>query len=137
MDLAVKGYIKIEETDSKVLLFTHRDYTFHSLKDPGSWNSGDLEAHERVMLNHLFAGGATEIRMSELRNHFYVAIPTIKEDVLSELKGKGMYSVDPDSAHGYVVVGVLLTAAPFVILSCERGSARQLLHSRLIDGPEK
>jgi uncharacterized membrane protein len=116
VDLAVKGYIKIEETDSKVLLFTHRDYTFHSLKDPGSWNSGALEAHERVMLNHLFAGGVTQIRMSELRNHFFVAIPTIKEDILAELKGKGMYSVDPDSAHGYVVVGVLLTAAPFVIL---------------------
>jgi len=116
VDLAVKGYIKIEETDSKVLLFTHRDYTFHSLKDPGSWNSGDLEAHERVMLNHLFAGGATEIRMSELRNHFYVAIPTMKEDVLAELRGKGMYSVDPNSAHMYVVQGVVFTAAPFVIL---------------------
>ncbi len=115
VDLAVKGYIKIEETDSKVLLFTHRDYTFHSLKDPGSWNAGDLQAHERVMLNHLFAGGATAIRMSELRNHFYVAIPTIKEDVIAQLKGKGMYSVDPNSAHGYVALGVLFTAAPFVI----------------------
>ena len=115
VDLAVKGYIKIEETDSKVLLFTHRDYTFHSLKDPSTWTSGDLQAHERVMLNHLFAGGATQIRMSELRNHFYTAIPTIKEDVLAALKGKGMYSVDPDSAHAYVVVGVLITAAPFVL----------------------
>ncbi len=115
VDLAVKGYIKIEETDSKVLLFTHRDYTFHSLKEPGSWSSGSLEAHERVMLNHLFAGGATEIRMSELRNRFYTAIPTMKEDILAELKGKGMYSVDPDSAHAYVALGVLLTAIPFVI----------------------
>ncbi len=34
VDLAVKGYLKIEETESKVLLFTHRDYTFHSLKPP-------------------------------------------------------------------------------------------------------
>ena len=37
VDLAVKGYVKIEETESKVLLFTHRDYIFHSLKDPGTW----------------------------------------------------------------------------------------------------
>jgi uncharacterized membrane protein len=115
VDLAVKGYIKIEETDSKVVFFTHRDYTFHSLKDPGSWSSGSLQAHERVMLNHMFPAGVTEIRLSELRNQFYVAIPTIKEDILAELKGKGMYSVDPDSAHMYVFVGVLLTAAPFVI----------------------
>jgi uncharacterized membrane protein len=120
VDLAVKGYIKIEETDSKVLMFTHRDYTLHSLKDPGNWNSDSLQAHERVMLRHLFADGATQIRLSELRNHFYVAIPTIKEDVLAQLRGKGMYSVDPDSAHAYVGLGVLLTAVPFVIL--------QLLH---------
>ncbi len=116
VDLAVKGYIKIEETDSKGVFFSHRDYIFHSLKDPGTWSSSALEAHERVMLNHLFAGGNTQIRMSELRNQFYVAIPTIKEDILAELKSKGMYSVDPDSAHGYVFLGVLFTAAPFIIV---------------------
>ncbi len=66
------------------------------------------------MLNHLFANGATQIQMSELRNQFYVAIPTIKEDILAELKSKGMYSVDPDSAHAYVFAGMLLTAIPFV-----------------------
>jgi uncharacterized membrane protein YgcG len=114
VDLAVKGNIKIEETESKTFVFSHRDYTFHSLKDPGSWSSGSLEAHERVMLKHLFAGGATQIRLSELRNQFYVAIPTIKEDILAELKGKGMYSVDPDSAHAYVLAGVLFTALPLV-----------------------
>ena len=115
VDLAVKGYIKIEETESKTFLFSHRDYTFHSLKDPGTWTPDVLEAHERVMLNHLFRNGVTQVRMSELRNHFYTAIPTIKEDILAELKRKGMYSVDPDSAHAYVLVGVLFTAIPFVI----------------------
>jgi uncharacterized membrane protein len=114
VDLAVKGYLKIEEVESKMLVFSHRDYIFHSLKPQGSWDS--LQAHERVMLNHLFAGGRDQIRMSELRNQFYVAIPTIKEDILAELKGKGMYSVDPDSAHAYVFIGVILTALPFVLV---------------------
>ncbi len=114
VDLAVKGFVKIEETESKTFMFSHRDYIFHSLKEVGSWSSSSLEAHERVMLNHLFAGGATQIRLSELRNQFYVAIPTIKEDILAELKGKGMYSVDPDSAHAYVLAGVLFTALPFI-----------------------
>ncbi len=113
VDLAVKGYLKIEETESKVLLFSHRDYTFHSLKPPGTWSS--LAAHERVMLKHMFGGDATEVRLSDLKNQFYVAIPTMKSDILAELKGKGMYSVDPESAHGYVLVGVVLTAAPFVL----------------------
>ena len=113
VDLAVRGYLKIEETESKVLVFSHRDYTFHLLKPQTT--SDQLEAHERLMLNHMFEGGATQIRLSELRNHFYVAIPTIKEDILAELKGKGMYTVDPDSAHAYVLAGVVLTALPFVI----------------------
>jgi uncharacterized membrane protein len=115
VDLAVKGYLKIEETDSKAVFFSHRDYTFHSLKDPATWTSDALEAHERVMLNHMFAGGATQVSLSDLRNQFYVAIPTIKEDILAELKSKGMYTVDPDSAHAYVLAGVFLTALPFII----------------------
>jgi uncharacterized membrane protein len=114
VDLAVKGYIKIEETESKALLFSHRDYTFHSLKpaDSWSWAASGLEAHERLMLNHMFPAGATQIRLSDLRNQFYVAIPTIKEDILTELKSKGMYSVDPDTANAYTVIGVLITVIP-------------------------
>jgi len=114
VDLAVKGYLKIEETESKALLFSHRDYTFHSLKTEADWKA--LAAHEQVMLNHLFPAGETQIRLSELRNKFYSAIPTIKSDILAELKSKGMYTVDPDSAHTYVVAGVVLTALPFAIL---------------------
>jgi uncharacterized membrane protein len=114
VDLAVKGYLKIEETESKALLFSHRDYTFHSLKPESEWNA--LEAHERAMLNNMFAGGTTQVQLSELRNKFYVAIPTIKSNILAELKTKGMYTVDPDSAHFYVLVGVVLTALPFVFL---------------------
>ena len=125
VDLAVKGYLKIEETESKTLVFSHRDYTFHSLQPPGSWSS--LAAHERVMLKHMFPADATQIRLSDLRNQFYVAIPTIKEDILAELRGKGMYSVDPDSAHAYVLVGVILTLLPFGIA--------QLLGVDMLDSP--
>jgi uncharacterized membrane protein len=113
VDLAVRGYLKIEETESKALVFSHRDYVFHSLKEPGGWSS--LEAHERVTLKHMFPGDSTQIRLSDLRNQFYVAIPSIKEDILAELKSKGMYTVDPDSAHAYVLAGVVFTALPFVI----------------------
>jgi uncharacterized membrane protein len=153
VDLAVKGYIKIEETESKVLLFSHRDYTFHLLKPPETWSA--LQPHERVMLNHMFSSGTgvmpalqdlvagarlsqrnvtavasqaaglmesvtpgeatQQVRLSDLKNQFYLAIPTMKSDILAELKSKGMYSVDPDSAHVYVLAGVVITALPFVI----------------------
>src|ERR1039458_3138596 len=67
------------------------------------------------MLNHMFPGDATQVRLSDLKNQFYVAIPTMKNDILAELKSKGMYSVDPESAHAYVLAGILFTAAPFVL----------------------
>jgi len=113
VDLAVKGYLKIEEKESRVLLFSHRDYLFHLLQPQSQW--GSLEPHERVMLNHMFNGSVTDVHLSDLKNQFYVAIPTMKNNILAELKGKGMYSVDPESAHAYVAAGVLFTAAPFIL----------------------
>ena len=32
VDLAVRGYLKIEETDDKGLVFHHKDYIFHLLQ---------------------------------------------------------------------------------------------------------
>ena len=113
VDLAVKGYLKIEEKDSKVLFFSHRDYIFHLLKPQSEWPS--LASHERVMLSHMFHDSVTDIHLSGLKNQFYVAIPTMKTNILAELKSKGMYSVDPDSAHAYVLAGMLFTAAPFIL----------------------
>ena len=36
VDLAVRGYIKIEETAEKGLVFTNKDYVFHLLKPHGA-----------------------------------------------------------------------------------------------------
>ncbi len=56
VDLAVRGYIKIEETSEKVLLFTHKDYVFHLIKPRDQWDT-NLAPHERVMLENIFAAG--------------------------------------------------------------------------------
>jgi uncharacterized membrane protein len=113
VDLAVRGYLKIEETNNKVLFFDNRDYIFHLLKPPAEWNS--LARHENEILSNMFFSGATECRFSDLKNRFYLAIPTIKKEIIAELKDKTMYRVDPDTANGYRVVGVLLIAAPIVL----------------------
>ena len=114
IDLAVRGYIKIEETADKVLLFTHRDYIFHLLKPRQQWGD-DLAAHERVMLENVFAGGE-ETRLSSLKNRFYTAVPVIREDIMSQLKNKGIYLLDPESANGYSIVAAIGILIPFVIL---------------------
>jgi len=110
VDLAVRGYVKIEETADKGIIFHHKDYIFHLLKPRDQWGS-DLAPHERVMLENVFAGG-DEIRLSSLKNRFYTAIPVIRQDIMAALKRKGMYLLDPESANGYsIMTGILIVAA--------------------------
>lgn len=113
VDLAVRGYIKIVEVDHKGLLLSHKDYELHLLKDPGQW--GDMADYERTMLQQVFHGG-TMTRISELRNRFYTAVPTLKTQILSALKQKGMYTLDPQAAAGLGVFGAIIVAAPYALL---------------------
>jgi len=113
VDLAVRGFVKIEEVDDKGLVFHHKDYIFHLLKPRDQW--GRLVPHERVMLENVFAGGDAT-RLSSLKNRFYIAIPAIQVDIKSALKTKGMYLLDPDSANGYSLAAIILIVAPFVIV---------------------
>jgi uncharacterized membrane protein len=113
VDLAVRGFVKIEETADKHLLWTNKDYIFHLLKGQQEWKG--LRPHEQVVLENMFGGGQ-QVRMSDLKNRFYTAIPVIKQDVMAALKEKGMYTVDPSSAGAYVVGAAVLIGAPFVLL---------------------
>ena len=113
VDLAVRGYIKIEEKVDTILVFHHKDYIFHLLKAKDGWGP-ELAPHERVMLENIFLGG-TETRLSSLKNRFYTTIPIVREDIMSALKRKGMYMLDPDSANGYsiaaaIAIGVAVAA---------------------------
>ena len=107
VDLAVRGYIKLEEKVDTFLLFHHKDYLFHLLKPREQWGS-DLTPHERVMLDNIFLSG-TGVRLSDLKNRFYTVIPIVREDIMSSLKSKGIYTLDPESANGYsIVAGVTI-----------------------------
>ena len=108
IDLAVRGYIKIEEKVDTFLLFHHKDYVFHLLKPREQWGT-DLTPHERVMLENIFQVG-DETRLSSLKNRFYTVIPIVRRDIMSSLKGKGIYTLDPDSANGYSVVAAVTLA---------------------------
>ncbi len=117
VDLAVRGYIKIEETADKILIFTHKDYIFHLLKPREQWGT-DLAPHERVMLENVFGGG-DDTRLSSLKNRFYTAVPVIRQDIMAALKTKGIYLLDPESANGYSLVAAVAILIPFAIFQYE------------------
>jgi len=115
VDLAVRGFIKIEEVDDKGLVFHHKDYVFHLLKPVAEWTDKSLAPHERVMLENLFQGGQ-ETRLSALKNRFYTALPVIRQDIMAALKLKGIYSLDPESANGYSIAAAVCILIPFAII---------------------
>jgi uncharacterized membrane protein YgcG len=107
VDLAVRGYLKIEEKVDTFLVFHHKDYLFHLLKPREQWGP-DLTPHERVMLENIFVDGA-ETRLSSLKNRFYIVIPVVRQNIMLALKNKGIYTLDPESANGYsIVAGVAI-----------------------------
>ena len=114
VDLAVRGFIKIEETDEKGLLFHNKDYIFHLLQKRQDWSG--LAPHERVMLENIFAGDASDTRLSSLKNRFYTAVPVVRTDIMSALKQKGIYTLDPDSANGYSIGAGFGILIPFAVL---------------------
>jgi uncharacterized membrane protein len=56
VDLAVKGYIKIEQTGEKHWYANTSDYIFHLQKPRAEWEK--LAVHEQSMLNQMFSGVA-------------------------------------------------------------------------------
>ncbi|HEX6503133.1 MAG TPA: DUF2207 domain-containing protein [Terriglobales bacterium] len=113
VDLAVRGFLKIEEVNEPGLLFHHKDYVLHLLIPRGNWTG--LAPHEKVMLENIFVGDVDSTRLSSLKNHFYTALPVVREDIMSSLRRKGMYLLDPESANAYSVVAIIFILAPFAL----------------------
>jgi uncharacterized membrane protein len=110
VDLAVKGYMTIEQKDESHLLgLTHsKEYIFHLKKAPAEWASA--RSHEQEMLSALFDDGATtDVRLSDLQNHFYTHLPAIRDRIFNALMSDGYYLHRPDTVkQGYMGVGILI-----------------------------
>ena len=115
IDLAVKGYLQIVEVDDKGLFFSHNDYKLRLMKPRQQWEG--LAAHEREVLNNIFPEvTAQETSLSSLKNRFYIALPSIRREILDALATKQFYATDPESAKGLVLVGLLVIVLPFLWL---------------------
>ena len=114
VDLAVKGYLTIEQKDESHLLgLSHsKEYIFHLKRPPTEWS--DARPHELEMLSALFDDGSrTSVKLSELQNHFYTHLPTIRSRIFDALMADGYYLHRPDTVRqGYIgagfVIGILL-----------------------------
>lgn len=106
LDLAVRGWLEIEEIEStKFLFLSNKDYLLRRLKA----EDAGLRAHERKLLSALFSG-REEVKVSALRNQFYKHLPDIKSALDEEVsKGQGWFAGAPDKVRrSYLVGGLLL-----------------------------
>ena len=111
VDLAVRGYIVIEEhqKDRMLGLMHDKDYNFIVQKNRTEWSK--LKPHEQTLLEGLFTTGTVgeSVSMSSLENHFYTNLPGIKSNIFSSLVADGYYKRSPDSVRsGYIAVGAIL-----------------------------
>lgn len=94
IDLAVRGYLKIEEIEStKFLFLSDRDYKLLKLKDG---TSNELKQHEISILSGLFEHGTSEVQISSLKNKFYLNLKDIKDSVYSELVRSRYFLTNPE-----------------------------------------
>ena len=114
VDLAVKGYLTIEQKDESHLLgLTHsKEYIFHLKRPPTEWSA--VRPHELEMLSALFDDGSvTSVKLSDLQNHFYTHLPAIRSRIFDALMADGYYLHRPDTVRqgyigGGIVIGILL-----------------------------
>jgi hypothetical protein len=113
VDLAVRGFIRIEEiTESHLLgLSKSTDYILHILRDRSQWTG--LKPHEELYistLSMLAPIGESSVKVSELRDKFYNSLPAIRSAIYDSLLKSGYYLQRPDKVKGKWIAFAALSA---------------------------
>lgn len=135
VELAVKGYVVIEEREKEGFLQFGREYVFHLVRPRSEWD--DLLPHQWRFLDGLFKHGSdgvggilkdalglgddasvdappetmASVKLSDLKNEFYKEIPGIRDAILDNLVRKGHYMRRPDKARQIWFFGAVFMAA--------------------------
>jgi len=112
--LAVKGYIKIEETKKEGLLFDSKDYYLKKVKE----HDATLSPFEIELMKDLFPAALPGTLVSDLKNKFYTNFDVLKKTLYGELIRKRYFLSNPETIrHKYVVIGfVMMFIGVFVLM---------------------
>lgn len=118
IDLAVRGFLKIEEiTSTKFLFLSDKDYKL--IKIEGG-DGSELKWHEIKILNGLFSGNKNETFVSKLKNTFYTHLPGIEKSLYDQLVEAKFFPSSPENIRKifkFFGIGVFvfsLTFFPFI-----------------------
>ncbi len=103
--LAVKGYIKIEETKKEGLILNKTDYYLKKVKEPDA----DVSPFEMELMRDLFPAALPGTLISSLKNRFYTNLDTLKKAVYGELINKKYFLRNPEKVRNlYGGMGFLI-----------------------------
>ena len=103
--LAVKGFIKIEETKKEGILFDKTDYYLKRVKNYVS----NLNPFEIELMKALFPAALPGTLISDLKNKFYANLDMLKKVLYGELIRKKYFLSSPEKVrNSYIVVGIVV-----------------------------
>ncbi len=126
VDLAVRGYLTIEEIPDKGL-FSKADWKLIKVKDADD----ALQPYEQRLLNALFDGGEASVLLSDLKHTFYDDLKRIQDDLYEDCVAQRWFLRRPDRTRalwlvlgtvaavlgiGVVVLAAATTHAAFAVL---------------------
>lgn len=157
VDLAVRGFLSIEETTPNILLTLTKDvtaiaqsmlegesgrvdYIIHFVRPRSEWKG--LKWHEERLLEGLInaapSDGGTKrdsVRVSMLRNKFYVSVPEIMQAIEFELAAKGYYRKRPGGVNMKWIAYASIPLVVFGIVGWVWGSLLDVAWAELADEP--
>jgi uncharacterized membrane protein len=130
--LAVKGYIRIEETKKEGVLFDSADHYLKKMKSPDE----NLSAFETELMKSLFPAGLPGTLVSSLKNKFYTNLDILKRTLYGELVRKKYFLINPEKVRSsYVVTGIIImVAGAFVFAWLTPGSVGKGIFAAVLTG---
>ncbi|MFN2506551.1 MAG: DUF2207 domain-containing protein [Acidimicrobiales bacterium] len=106
IDLAVRGYLRIEEIPKKGL-FGKTDWKMTKVKEPD-----DLRPYERKLHDGIFEGG-DEVELSDLKRKFATRLKGVQDALYDDVVAAGWFPSRPDRVRlkGRVIGVLVLVAA--------------------------
>jgi len=103
--LAVKGYLKIEETKKEGLIFNKMDYYLKKVKN----HDPSLNLFEIELMKALFPAALPGTLISDLKNKFYTNLDVLRKILDGELIRKKYFLSSPEKVkNSYLVAGILV-----------------------------
>ena len=102
LDLARRGYLKIDFGEEKGWLSTSQTYTFIKQKEPDA----TLTESEREIYDGVFASGDT-VTLAGLKHKFYKSIKPFKDGILDSLVSRKFFQANPVKVRGAYVGGAI------------------------------